>query len=357
VYAVFHGAVWQGRWTENRLLVTGKVAGALMTALSAVLLAMVARRFLSLGGALTVALVFGLCSSAWSISSQALWKHSPAALLVSAALALLLWPGGRDPARPVKPLVPALAAVPLAFSAWCRENLVLVLAAAAVYVAVVHGRRAALWFAALAAPVVAGLLALDVAHFGSPLESAQRIYAAQAAAREGVRQWDTPLWLGVYGLLLSPSRGLLVFSPVFLASGYGLVAGRRDPERAAWLFLAAGALLAIAPGLKWHWWWGGDNYGPRMAVDALPFLVLLLVPAWRHAAGRRGLAVAFAAAALFSCLVQAAGALRYDGRAWDEPDLARSVNGHPERLLGWSDSQLLFYLRWPQTHPDRIPWR
>jgi hypothetical protein len=353
VYALFDAVVWHGRWTENRVLVTAKIAGALMTALAAVLLAVTARRFVSLAGALVVGLVFGVCSSAWSISSQALWRHSPAGLLMACGLALLVWPKGAQR----RWLVPALSAVPLALSVWCRENLVLVVGAAAGYVALTAGRRALAGFVALAAVVGGGLLVLDAAHFGSPFQSALRTYAGQAAIREGVGQWDTPLWLGLYGMFLSPSRGLLVFSPVFLASGYGLWAGRRDPDRATWGFLGLAGLLALAPGFKWHWWWGGDSYGPRMAVDAVPFLVLLLVPAWQQAAGRRSHALAFAGLALFSAVVQAAGASRYDGLAWDERSPAESVNNHPERLLRWSDSQLLFYLRWPRTEPDRIPWR
>jgi hypothetical protein len=353
VYAAFNVAVWRGTWSENRLMLTGKVAGALMTALAAVLLALAARRFLTLPGAVAVALLFGVCSSAWSISSQALWKHSPAGLLSAAGLALLVWPR----TAPAPGWRVTLSALPLALSAWCRENMVLVAAATAIYVAVVYGRWAALRFAAVAAVVGSGLLALNAAHFGSPFESAQRIYALQAAAREGARQWDTPLWLGVYGMFLSPSRGLLMFSPVFLACGFGLWAGRRDPERATWVFLAVAGALALAPGLKWHWWWGGDNYGPRMSVDAVPYLALLLVPAWRHARGRRGLAVAFGVLALFSATVQAAGAINYDGMAWDERSPSESINRRPQRLLGWTDSQLLFYLRFPHTRPDRIPWR
>jgi hypothetical protein len=348
VYELFNLALG-GHWTENRLLVVGKIAGAAMTAGAAVLIAVTARRFVSLFGAVVVALVFALGSPAWSVSSQALWKHSPAALCLAAGLALLVSPRWER-------WIP-LAAIPLGFAGWCRENLVLLVGVALVYVIVIRGWRTAAWFAGVAALVVGGLLALNWVHFGSPFASAQRTYALEAAAHEGVRPWDTPLWLGLYGTFFSPSRGLLVYAPVFLASAVGLVVGWRTPERATWLLLAAGAALAIAPGLRWHWWWGGDNFGPRMATDAAPFLALLIVPAWRWGAGRPGLAVAFGAAALFSLVVQAAGAFTFQGAAWDERSAAESVNRHPERLLRWSDSQLGFYLRFPRTHPDRIPWR
>jgi hypothetical protein len=300
-----------------------------------------------------VALLFGVASAAWSINSQALWKHSATGFFSAAGVALLVWPRA---ARP-RLVVLALAAVPLALAAWCRENMALVVGAAAVYLWVVHGRKVALGFAAFAALVGGGLMLANTVHFGSPLQSAVQIHAAQSAVREGARQWDTPLWLGLYGMFLSPSRGLLVYSPVFLASALGLWAGRRDADRATWLFLAVAGALAVAPSIKWHWWWGGDNYGPRMSVDAIPFWALLLVPAWPYVAGRRALASVLVALALFSATVQTAGALCYDGRAWDERSPGDSINRHPERLLGWTDSQLLFYLRFPATRPERIPWR
>jgi hypothetical protein len=334
-------------WTENRLLMVGKLAGAGMTAAAALLIGLTARRYLSLLGAVVVMLVFGLCSPAWSISSQALWKHSPAGLAVAGGLALLLHP--RETSRWLP-----LAAVPLAFAGWCRENLLLLLPLAVVYVAVIRGARTAAWFTALAALVAGALLILNWTHFGSPLGSAQRAYALAAAAQEHVRPWDTPPWLGLYGMLLSPSRGLFVYGPVFLASVVGLMVGWRQ---ATWRFLAAGAVVAMGPGFLWHWWWGGDNFGSRMTTDAAPFLALLIVPAWTWAAGRRAPAAAFGVAAIFSLVVQAAGAFTFDGKAWDERSPAESVNRHPERLLRWSDSQLVFYLRFPRTSPDRIHWR
>jgi hypothetical protein len=358
VYAALHHVAWNERWTENRLLLAGKLAAAAMTAAAAVLLAVTARRFASLAAALAVGLVFGVCSSAWTISSQALWRHSPAGLMVAAGLALLLWPAAASPSA----LRLGLSGLPLGLAVWCRENLVLVVAAAAVYLAVARGRAALLRFLVFAGLAGAALMALNFLHWGTPFSSG--VYGL-ARSQTGGDPWGTPAWLGLYALLASPSRGLFVYSPVFVLSVWGLVAGARrgQPERATWIFLGAAALLAFAPLAKWHAWWQGACYGPRFLVDALPFLALLLVPVWRALAARPrspGMVVAVAGAAvlaLFSAVVQAAGAARYDGRAWDEPSAARSVDRHPERVLSWSDSQLFFYLKWPETRPDRIPWR
>jgi hypothetical protein len=302
-----------------------------------------------------VALVVALGSPAWSVTSQALWKHSPAVLLTAAGLALMLWPAAARPAR----VTLALAAVPLTFAVWCRENLALVVIAAAVHVLWTRGRATAAAFVALAAVVAGALVALNLAHFGSPLHSGPLRHGIEVAQQKGASIWDTPLWFGVYGLFLSPSRGLFVYSPIFVASLWGAWLGWRHPERPVWLFLIAGALLTFAPSLKWHFWWGGAGYGPRLLADALPFFALLLVPVWPRVTSRRPVAVAVALAtlALFSVAVHGIGAFKYDGRAWDEPGPGRSVDDHPERLFRWGDSQLVFYLRWPDTRPEHIPWR
>jgi hypothetical protein len=353
IYLAFDRPVWHRRWTEDRLLVTGKVAAALMTALAAVLLAVTARRFAPFAAAVAVALLFGLCSPAWSVASQALWKHTPAALMVAAGLALLLWPAA---ARP-PPLLVGLSGLPLTLSVWCRENLLLVVAAAAVYLLWSRGRASALFFAAFAAVPAVALAALNLAYFGTAWHSGTLAHGVAVARASGVDAWDTPLWRGLYGLLLSPSRGLLIYAPVFLASGWGAWLGVRSGERPAYAFLLAGAVLAIAPSLKWHYWWGGAGYGPRLMMDATPFLCLLALPVWPRLAARPVLAALALTLALFSAAVQGIGASKYDGLAWDEPPGAPSIDSRPDRLLRWSDSQLLFYLRWPDTHPDRIPWR
>ncbi len=354
VFLAVDKLICHGHWNEDRLLVVGKVAGALFTALAALLLAITARRFGSLAASLAVMLAFALCSSVWSISSQGLWRQSPAGFLVAAGLCLMLWP---EAARP-DPRLLHLAGMPLGLSMWCRESLVLVAAGAVVYLWMVRGRRASVGYATLVGLMGVGLLVLNTLYWGAPFRTGigQTVLVYQQAER--VDPWDTPIWMGLYGLFLSPSRGLFLYSPVFLASLWGAwVALRGKTERATWAFVTASAVLAFAVFVKIHWWWGGTVYGPRFMIDALPFFALLLVPAWPKVTANLALTVVFAVLALFSATVQMVGALKYDGKSWEDPSPDRRMEKHPERLLSWSDSQLWFYLRWPATRPDRIRWR
>jgi hypothetical protein len=77
------------------------------------------------------------------------------------------------------------------------------------------------------------------------------------------------------GLMLAPSRGLLVFCPYLLVIGYLLVAYRRSLPSAGLLLpagLAVGGYVAVfAVYTGWH---AGASYGPRYFCDVIPWFVL-----------------------------------------------------------------------------------
>jgi|GEM_PF-2199289 len=99
--------------------------------------------------------------------------------------------------------------------------------------------------------------------------------------REGY-QWEEGLWITLYGSLLSPSRGLLVFSPFLFLTLAGVPLLWRTVRREPLFWLA----------IVWFWtqftlvavtnsWRGGHAFGPRVLADALPALALLTFILWR----------------------------------------------------------------------------
>ena len=90
------------------------------------------------------------------------------------------------------------------------------------------------------------------------------------------------VWMqGIAGLLVSPGRGLFLYSPVLLLAFPALPAfARRHVVEAV---LAIGVILfhVLLYG-KWFMWHGGYAWGPRFMIPALPFLVILMAPllAW-----------------------------------------------------------------------------
>ena len=87
----------------------------------------------------------------------------------------------------------------------------------------------------------------------------------------GVLRFNHPFFSGLYGLVLSPGRGYVLYAPVVLVAGAGL--------RRAWrgdrvLVVVAGGLVVsrlwfFAP----YWgWYGGGGWGPRYLLAAVPAL-------------------------------------------------------------------------------------
>jgi len=137
-------------------------------------------------------------------------------------------------------------------------------------------RRPARWIVPLCGVALAGLghLAYNVARFGNPLESG---YGAQASPSA----FSTPLPVGLYGLLLSPGKGVVWFAPAILlaVAGFSEMTRSRahssEPRHgAAARNAAVAAALVWAAGLAqygtFQHWAGDGSWGPRYLVPLLP---------------------------------------------------------------------------------------
>jgi hypothetical protein len=111
---------------------------------------------------------------------------------------------------------------------------------------------------------------------------------------QGFMGFTGPTWAALYGITLSPYRGLFFLSPVLLLSLPGIALLWRDPRfRSTAVLVAAllmGFLLYVASYLYWS---GGDAVGPRFLVPLVPFLMLPVARAWSewsvHRIGRPAL--------------------------------------------------------------------
>ncbi len=147
---------------------------------------------------------------------------------------------------------------------------VLVLCAAAVsprrIVAIVAG----------GAPFALALGAYDALCFGSPFALSsgfERAAGFRTLAASGLFGIGSPSPSILARLLLDPSKGLLVFTPLLLLWPWAFpaVRGRTSRAGAVALAFAPASLLVLYAGYpNWH---GGFTVGPRYLVAALPFLV------------------------------------------------------------------------------------
>lgn len=92
-----------------------------------------------------------------------------------------------------------------------------------------------------------------------------------ATGYEG-QEFTTPLLAGLYGVIFSPERGVLIFFPALLAP---YLFWRHLPGRMRSFSLLAGGLLLFAAVFHARFWtWhGGWTVGPRFLLPVLPFFV------------------------------------------------------------------------------------
>jgi hypothetical protein len=288
-----------------------KAVASLLVSLSAAFVFLAARRWLSPAAATVLALAYGVGTGVWSTSSQTLWQHAPAAFLVALGSYGLV--RAKDGLR-----WSAVAGAAFAAATACRPTSAVFAGAAAVYL-LGQGRRALLACAVAAAPIAIAIAGYNVYWFGSPLRFGQTVVGdGLALALTGVAdQWQTPLWVGVPGLLVSPSRGLFVFSPFLLAAIPGAVIAWRRAEYVPLRPLAIAAVLVLLVAGKHYDWWGGWAYGYRHVVDLAPVLALLVAPVLGGILASRWRRVAFGGLVAWSVGVQAIGAFVYDTSGWN----------------------------------------
>ncbi len=159
-------------------------------------------------------------------------------------------------------------------------------------------------YAAGLAFVLAMLGVYNWSRFGNPLETGRGVDPhAVELFHYGV---FTSPWRGLYGLTISPGKGLLLFSPAVVLALFAWRGFHRRFPALSWTIGGAATtrLLFIAARSDWH---GGFCLGPRYLVTMLPFLLLplgvLAGDAWRRA-DRRTLAML--AVALLICAAQQA---------------------------------------------------
>jgi len=303
------------------LLLLGHLAAAIIEAIAVLLLWSVFRRFVSARWSVGLVLLYFLATSVRTVASQALWQHAGVHLAVAAALWLVL------DERPLGRTRAFMAGLVLGFGTVARQT-------TAIGLAGILSRRTFLRSVAGFGIGIIPLLVYNAIAFGNPFEQGY-----------GSKPFDTPIPAGLYGLLLSPSRGLFVYAPYLLFAVAALVLAWRARGVVATRLRGFGiaALATLLLYATYTEWWGGRVFGPRFLDDLAPVLFAAL--AWGIGRGLLDRSLwrrLFWIGAAWSLVLFNAAALVYDQK-WDTDPV--NVNFHPEKLLDWSDPQWLAVLR------------
>jgi hypothetical protein len=311
------------------------VTASLLMAAAVVLVFLALARLVSLRAALLTAIGLGLGTNYWPLLSRTLWQHETVAF--GTALALWAW------LRPTRSLTLAhfvLAGIGLALAVMCRAQLAPLSAILLLWMWVRAGLPRTLIAGGIVTAAELTLLAAQYHWFGDVRGGyAAMQLAALLPDQHGVSSsFSHEPWMGALGLLISPSRGILIFSPVVLLVLAGVRRSLAEPRdlRLGWL-LAASAVLFLIYG-SYSVWWAGFTFGPRYMMDLLVPLTPAAAFGVEAALARPWTRWLSAALLAWSVLIAATGAFMYSGEVWNTTPA--NVDTHHERLWDWRDNQI-----------------
>lgn len=316
-----------------------RFVASFVVGLTAVFICLTARVFLDDKYSLVLGLIFAFCASSWSTSSRALWQHGPSALMLAVALYLIL-------SAKRRPWLIQFASIPLAFSFVVRPTNSISVVLLTVFVLVEYRNyfiRYLLWALTVAVP----FFVFNVVVYQSFLST---YYLPQKLAS------NAHFSEALVGNLVSPGRGLFVFSPVLLFCAYGIALKVRR-NKLQWIDCTLLAIIFL------HWftissfskWWAGHSFGPRFFTDVIPYFMYFLIPVAARVPELKGarkaaLVCTLSCSVLISFLIHYRGATDWDVHVWNEEPVG--VDENPARIWDWRDIQFLRGIG-PLEPPDR----
>lgn len=271
-------------WFFNPLL------AAIATAAIFALVAMTRR---SLRWAVAIAAIFALASIAWPYSKLGMETTFMTAALV--AFTLAVWARGRP-----SPRVWALTGLAAGAAIATKPYALVVLAAMAMVLwptfRALDRRQRTRLAIAIALPLLAWIAAMawyNAYRFGSPTNSGYS---------ESLLTFTAPI--NALGLLFSPGKGLIFYSPLVVLGALGLPRlWRADRWLALGLMIMAIGLTCVAASTTF---WGDEVWGPRYIVPTA-WAWLIPIAWWADSALRRKVLVGFATLGVLVQIVAVSG--------------------------------------------------
>ncbi len=309
------------------------ILSAFVCAITVLLLYETASLFLPFDWSVAIALGAAFGTQIWSSLSRSLWPQTWYVLLTSAVILVL---AGRR-------MRPIMLATLLAWACLTRPAAAPGAIVVSVYILIqCDSNQSRLTFLAagsLWAAAFAPIMLYFTGHVLAPAYHPQWFVFHHGLVQR----------LG--GVLFSPARGLLIYSPIVLIPLFLTIVYWRDLPQRRLAFLAIAVLVStVGVFLCYPFWWGGWSYGPRDLADAVPWLVLLTILGLRAflddagltVKGRRTMLAAAALLAVLSVAMNAPGALSSAAMDWNA---LPPIEHHLERLWDWRHPPFLAWMQ------------
>lgn len=247
-----------------------KIAAATTTSISVVFFYLASSFKFKKSVALFSTFIFAFATNTWMISSQGLWQHGLSNLSVTIIIFCLIKTNYTN-RKNSKIIILTIAGIFCGLLPIIRPTSTLFLVAALLYSLVIY-RSYSIFLILGMASAIPGFL-WNFYYFGNFIG--------------GYSSISTPLYSftintfveASLGTLISPSRGIFVFSPIILYSFFGaykvfkLRAYKDEKLIVSMSFAALGLFFSYC---FYIFWWAGYCYGPRFMTDILPVTCYLI---------------------------------------------------------------------------------
>jgi hypothetical protein len=249
---------------------TQSFISAVLCMLAFVIIYRICRCYLDMTASLVIAIISVLGSSLTSTMGAALWSHDFAVIFVALSLWLLaLYESGK-----INAINPFLLGFLLFSAYFCRPTASIFIIVVLVYVYFRY-REGFLRLVITSLTLFLFFVAWSWLQYGQLLPFYYTLGSKLTLSSN--------LGPALYGVLLSPSRGIFVFSPFFVLVVVGLLPFfRRLRTRAMFWLSGVWFSLHVAAISSWDQWWGGRSYGPRLLTEVVLALILITVLLWRE---------------------------------------------------------------------------
>lgn len=320
-------------WQQYR--VVAKISASAYTALTAGIIFLTLTAFIPSFSAVLLTVLFGLGTGAWSIVSQDLWQHAPGMFCLAVSLLLITHITKKD-----LHILAALLGTTLGLAVCCRLLNIIPAIALALYILLYHPKLI-VSFSIPAALLATILVGYNYIFFHNITGGYEAIYSSQWHGWRDLSTfgvYDTPFFYGLASILISPSKGALIYSPVLVfAFLFASKAINSNTQKIA-PFLILWIISSLIILSKNTLWWGGTSFGSRYFSELTIPLILLIALAWHHIVSKKIILYSFFLATILSVSIQFLGAF-YSPCGWAETP--NFTDNHPERHWNWHDTEIV----------------
>ncbi len=302
------------------------VIASFFCAIAVACMFLISRQYLNTPYSLLVVFILAFCTSTWSTSSRALWQHGPSMLLLTITLYLIILESKYEG-------IIKFTAIPLAMAFIIRPTNAIPILFITSYIYINH-RSQIIKYILIATPFAAAFFIYNLMTFNT-------LFPAYYFPDRVFKLDNFPEALT--GNLISPARGVFIFTPIYLFSIAGLI---MHLKRETLNSLPTYLFLSIVV----HWlvisthpdWWAGHSYGPRHFSEYAPFFIffiVLLLSGVAQLSTRKRIAILMIPFLLFGFFVHAKGGYFQSVFIWNVNPV--NVIHAPDRIWDWSDLQFL----------------